>query len=129
MTTETGRRPIAVETTLVLPFVDLSVGNQIGLFVDLLNLGPKVSVTLQHKPIPIVFGRDLAEDLAEDPVVDPDKDPSIDNLLVYGTPAQLSAFEHTLDYYQQATVDGMYDENLRVAVSNDTLLPIRRNAA
>ena len=110
MTTTIERHPRPADPTIALPSVDLEVGHEIALFVDTLHLGSRnVMVSLQLKPS--------------------SENPDAKNLLVCGTPAQLSAFENTLDYYQQATVDGLYDERLRTAVSTNSLLPTEKKVA
>lgn len=96
--------------TLAIPSIDLRVGQEIALFVDTLHLGTQeVVVSL--------------------PVKSCSKDPDTRNLLVSGTPAQLDAFEHALDYYQEAAADGIYDESLRTAINNNTLLSTEKKAA
>jgi hypothetical protein len=96
--------------TLAIPFIDLQVGQEIALFVDKLHLeSQNVVVSLPIKPS--------------------SKDPDARNLLISGAPAQIDAFEHALDYYQQATVDGLYDKGLRAAINNNSLLPTREKAA
>ena len=92
------RRQTTARPTLTIDSTNLSLGHELALLVDKLEIGPKVGISLRRRPTA--------------------DDKTAGHLLVIGTPEQINVFQRAYNVYQESVSSGMSDLALKSEMGN-----------